>query len=169
MDIDKRAKLVAAFEHMVENVGSAIHEAEEALEPTIDEMVHNAQLLARDLYALSQEEAESLGNTLKRDIHKANEVLNRQSRELKDWWSFDLELMEDRFAEMIARAADKSWLEFRAFESEAHPANRYRSGEICNPGTFACRACGSRSELIAIGQLEPCEACGGEEFRRVVS
>lgn len=169
MDIDKREKLVAAFEHMVESVGEAMHEAEEALSPTVDEMVHNAQVLARDLYALSQEEAESLGNTLKRDIDKANEVLIRESRELKDWWSFDVELVEDRFAEMIARAADKTWLQFRAFESGAHPGNRYRSGEICNPGTFACRACGDRFELIAIGQLEPCSSCGGSEFKRVVS
>ena len=124
MDIDKREKLVAAFEHMVESVGAALHEAEEALEPTIDEMVHNAQVLARDLYSLSQEEAESLGSTLKRDMHKANEVLNQQSRELKDWWSFDLELVEDKFAEMMRQIADKTWLKVRAFESGAHPANR---------------------------------------------
>ena len=169
MDIDKREKLVAAFEHMVESVGAALHEAEEALEPTIDEMVHNAEVLARDLYSLSQEEAESLGSTLKRDIHKANEVLNRQSRELKDWWSFDVEVVEDKFVEMMTQIADKTWLEVRAFESGAHPANRYRSGEICNPGSFACRACGEKSELIAIGQLETCESCGGDEFRRVVS
>jgi rRNA maturation endonuclease Nob1 len=169
MDIDKREKLIAAFEHMVESVGEAIHEAEEALAPTVDEMVHNAEILARDLYALTQEEAESLGKTLKRDIDKANEVLNQQSRELKDWWNFDVELVEDRFADMIARAADKTWLQFRAIESGAHPKNRYHSGEVCNPGTFACRACDSRFELVAIGQLESCKSCGGDEFERIVA
>jgi hypothetical protein len=49
MDINEKDKLVAAFDHMVENVSEAVHDAEEALAPTIDEMVHNAQILAREL------------------------------------------------------------------------------------------------------------------------
>ena len=103
MDIQDREKLVAAFEHMVENVNESMHQAEEALAPTVDEMVHNAELLARDIYALTQEEAESLGNTLKRDMHKANQVLNQQGKEIADWLSFDLALAGDRFIEMIAQ------------------------------------------------------------------
>ena len=49
MENTDREKLVAAFEHMVESVHKSMHEAEEALAPTIDEMVHNAQHLARDV------------------------------------------------------------------------------------------------------------------------
>jgi len=52
MEINDKDKLVAAFDHMVENVSEAIHNAEEALAPTVDEMVHNAQQLARELFAL---------------------------------------------------------------------------------------------------------------------
>jgi hypothetical protein len=122
MDIKDKDKLIAAFDHMVDHVSEAIHNAEEALAPTIDEMVHNAQQLARELYVLTQEEAESLGETLKRDMHKANKTLNQQRKELKDWWSFDLALVEDRFIDLIARAADKGWLDFRAFEVVARSA-----------------------------------------------
>ena len=116
MEINDKDKLIAAFEHMVENVSESMHNAEEALAPTIDEMVHNAQHLARDIYALSQEEAESLGETLRRDMHKANRALNQQGKEMRDWLSFDLSLLEDRFVDMIADAADKTWLDFHAFE-----------------------------------------------------
>ena len=57
MDIKSDSKrLIKAFDHMVENVSQTIHEAEEALQPTIDEMVLNAQSLAHDLHQLSQEE-----------------------------------------------------------------------------------------------------------------
>jgi cell division septum initiation protein DivIVA len=101
MENNDREKLVAAFEHMVENVSESMHKAEEALAPTIDEMVHNAQQLAREVFTLTQEEAESLGATLKRDMHKANEAMNQQSKELKDWFSFDLELVEDRFIVLL--------------------------------------------------------------------
>ena len=169
MDTKQREKLVAAYDHMVDSVSAAIHDAEEALAPTVDEMVHNAQLLVRDLYALSQEEAESLADTLRRDMQKADKVLNEQSKELRDWWSFDMLLMEDKFTEMIARAADKTWLDLRAFKSEDHQASIYRSGEVCTAGSFSCRQCGKRFELTATGQIEPCRDCGNEEFYRIVS
>lgn len=166
MEIKDREKLVAAFEHMVENVAESMHEAEAALAPTVDEMVHNAQLIARDLYALTQEEAESLGATLKRDIHKANEVLNQQGRELQDWLSFDLALMEDRFIDMIANAADKTWLDFRAFERQNRPNDLYRSGEVCNAGSFTCKKCGESIRLSRTGQIPVCPACSGRKFYR---
>jgi len=169
MDRNDKEKLVAAYEHMVDNVAEAIHDAEEALAPTVDEMVHNAQQLARELYALSQEEAESLGETLKRDLHKANKTLNQQRKELKDWLSFDLALVEDSFIDLVARAADKTWLEFREFESEDHQASRYRSGEVCSAGTFSCCNCDESVRLTQTGQIPPCPACGHDEFFRVIS
>ncbi len=168
MEINDREKLVAAFEHMVENVSESMHKAEEALAPTIDEMVHNAQQLAREVYTLTQEEAEELGTTLKRDMHKANEVMNQQSKEIKDWLSFDLTLVEDRFIDMIARAADKAWLDFRAFESEDHQASLYRSGEVCNAGSFSCNKCGKIIRLSAAGQITNCPTCQHDKFYRVI-
>jgi len=168
MEINDREKLVAAFEHMVENVSESVHKAEEALAPTIDEMVHNAQQLAREVYTLTQEEAEELGTTLKRDMQKANEVMNQQSKELKDWLSFDLTLVEDRFIDMIAHAADKSWLDFRAFKSEDHQASLYRSGEVCNAGSFSCNKCGEIIRLSSTGQLTHCPACQHDKFYRVI-
>ena len=169
MDIKDREKLVAAFDHMVENVSEAIHEAEEALSPTVDEMVHNAELLARELFALTQEEAEGLGRTLKRDMQKANQVLNQQRKELKDWLSFDLAVVEDRFIDMIARSADKVWLDFRAFESEDHQASVYRSGEVCSAGTFNCNNCDASIQLSGSGRIPRCPKCNHEEFYRVIS
>ena len=169
MEIQDREKLVKAFEHMVESVSESMHEAEEALAPTIDEMVHNAQLLVRDIYTLTQEEAESLGTTLKRDLHKANRVLNEQRKELREWLSFDLELVEDRFIELIARAADKTWLDFRSFESENQQAGEYRSGEVCNAGSFSCDQCGEILRLESAGQVPNCPACNNNRFHRVLS
>jgi hypothetical protein len=157
MDINDKEKLVAAFDHMVENVSEAVHKAEEALAPTVDEMIHNAQVLARELYALSQEEAESLGATLKRDMHKANRTLNQQRKELKDWLSFDLTLVEDRFIDLIARAADKTWLDFHEFEYEDHQ------------GTFNCNHCDNSINLPKTGQIPRCPACDHAEFYRVIS
>jgi len=169
MDIKPdREKLVEAFDHMVEQLSRTIHEAEEALAPGIDEMIHNAQLLARELYTLTQEEAQSLGDTLKRDVQKANKILNQQGKELKDWFSFDLVLVEDRFINLIARAADKTWLDFRSFETEDHQASLYLSGEVCNAGTLSCKNCGNNIHLSTSSKIPLCPSCQHNEFYRVV-
>lgn len=169
MDIGDREKLVDAFDHMVEHVRDAIDEAEEALAPTVDEMVHNAQVLAREVYALTQEEAESLAASLKRDMHKANETLNRQGKELSDWFSFDLTMVEDKFIEMISRAADKTWLDFRRFEAESRQASLYQSGEVCSAGTLCCNRCGNNIQLSRSEQIPHCPVCGHARFYRVTA
>lgn len=169
MDIGDREKLIKAYDHMVEQVHQAVHEAEEALAPTVDEMVHNAQQLAREVYALTQEEAESLGNSLRRDLHKADQALNREGKELKDWLSFDLSLVEDRFLELVSRAADKTWLDLRKFEYEDHQASLYRSGEISSAGTFSCSNCNHRVPLERSGAIPRCPQCDHDEFFRVIA
>ena len=162
-------KLIEAFDHMVENVNQAIHDAEEALAPSVDEMVSNAQSLAHELFSLSKKESERLGKALKRDIKSANKILNQQRKELKDWLSFDLTLVEDKFIELIARAADKTWLDFRDFENESRDASVYNTGEICSAGTLSCVQCSKTMKLTKSSHIPPCPGCHGTEFYRVVS
>jgi hypothetical protein len=170
MDIKSdREKLVKAFDHMVENVSHSIHVAEEAVSPTIDEIVQNAQKITADLFKLTKKESERLGKTLKRDIESANKTLNQQGKELKDWLSFDLTLVEDKFIELIARAADKTWLEFRSFEDEERQADSYHTGEICNAGTLCCKNCVQTIHMSKSGHIPPCPHCHHTEFYRVVS
>ena len=172
MDIKSdREKLVKAFEYMVENVSHNIHVADEAVSPTIDEMVQNAQRITADLFKLTKKESERLGKALKRDIESANKTLNQQGKELKDWLSFDLTLVEDKFIELIARVADKTWLEFRSFESdnEARADDSYRTGEICNAGTLCCKNCVQTIHMSKTSHIPPCPHCHHTEFYRVVS
>ncbi|MFV2031168.1 MAG: zinc ribbon-containing protein [Gammaproteobacteria bacterium] len=164
-----REKLVKAFDHMVESVNQAMHDAEEAIAPSVDEMVGNAQTIAHELFSLSKEESGRLGKALKRDIKNANKVLNQQRKELKDWLSFDLTLVEDKFIELIDRAADKTWLDFRDFENEEIHASLYRTGEVCSAGTLCCRDCGQTMNLSKSSHIPPCPKCHHTEFYRVIS
>ena len=164
-----REKLIRAFDHMVENVSQTIHHAEEALAPTIDEMVHNAASIAEDIHKLSREETEHLSKALKRDIKSANKALNQQRKELKDWLSFDLTLVEDKFIDLVARAADKTWLDFRSFENESHQADSYATGEVCSAGTLCCKNCSQTMNFSKTSHIPPCSKCHATEFYRVIS
>jgi hypothetical protein len=163
-----RDKLTAAFDHMVENVGQSIHDAEEALAPTIDEMIQNAQAIAEDIHNLSKDEAAFLSEALRRDIVKANEALNQQKKDIKDWFGFDLILIGDKFLELVARAADKNWLEFRDFESVNIAADTYKTGEVCNAGTLCCKSCDQTINFSKTSHIPPCPRCHHSEFYRVI-
>lgn len=165
----EKDKLVEAFDHMVDQVNQSIHKAEESLGPTIEEMVNNAQKMARDLYALTQEESEQLANTLKKDLRNANEAINKEGKEMREWLAFDLALAEDRFMDLISKAADKTWLDFHAFENETHHPHIYRTGEVCNAGTLSCKKCGKEIHFTKTSHIPPCAECHATRFYRVIS
>ncbi|MFT4606810.1 MAG: hypothetical protein ACI9V8_000127 [Urechidicola sp.] len=120
MDIKTdREKLAQAFSNMAEHVNLAIHNAEELLSPTADEIVHNAKTLTEEIHQLSQEEAAFLSEAMKLELETANKSLNEQKKEFADWLGFDLQLVEQKFLDLLEKTADKSWLDFKAFEAEA--------------------------------------------------
>jgi len=120
MDIKtEQKKLAQAFSNMAEHINLAVHNAEELLTPAIDDLVNNAKALTEEIYQLSQEEAVFLGEAMKLELENANEALNEQKEELKGWLGFDLLLVEQQFFDLLEKTADKSWLDFKAFEAEA--------------------------------------------------
>ncbi len=116
--IDQK-RLAQAFSSMAENVNLTVHNTEELLTTTIDDMVHNAKILTEEIYQLSQEEAAFLSEAMKLEIETANDALSEQKQEFEEWRGFDVLLVEQKFLDLLEKTADKSWLDFKAFEAEA--------------------------------------------------
>jgi hypothetical protein len=112
-------RLAQAFSSMAENVNLTVHNTEELLTTTIDDMVHNAKILTEEIYQLSQEEAAFLSEAMKLEIETANDALSEQKQEFEEWLGFDVLLVEQKFLDLLEKTADKSWLDFKAFEAEA--------------------------------------------------
>ena len=165
---DQKDKLLQAFNHMVDEVYAAIEKAEETLSPTVDEMLQNAQSMSKKLYALTQDEAKSLSEHLRRDIAHAQKYMGTDGKEFKEWLNFDIELVEDRFVSMLMRAADKTWLDFREFEHQNLQNSVYRTGEICSAGTLTCKSCSQQMKFTKNSRIPPCPKCHHTEFEREV-
>jgi hypothetical protein len=116
--IDQK-RLAQASSSMAENVNLTVHNTEELLTTTIDDMVHNAKILTEEIYQLSQEEAAFLSEAMKLEIETANDALSEQKQEFEEWLGFDVLLVEQKFLDLLEKTADKSWLDFKAFEAEA--------------------------------------------------
>ena len=116
--IDQK-RLAQAFSSMAENVNLTVHNTEELLTTTIDDMVHNAKILTEEIYQLSHEEAAFLSEAMKLEIETANDAVSEQKQEFEEWLGFDVLLVEQKFLDLLEKTADKSWLDFKAFETEA--------------------------------------------------
>lgn len=165
---DQKDKLLQAFNHMVDELHASIEKAEETLSPTIDEMLQNAQKMSKKLYALSQDEAQIITQHLKRDIAHARKYMETEGKEFNEWLNFDINQVEDRFLDMISKAADKTWLDFRAFKQQNENSQVYKTGEICSAGTLSCEKCGQAMKFTKNSHIPPCPKCHHTEFSRLM-
>ncbi len=164
---EPKDKLLQAFNHMVDELHAAMEKAEEKLSPTIDELIKNAESTSKKLYALTQDEAKSISEHIKRDFAHAREYMQTEGKDFKQWLNFDIQQVEDRFVDFLSRAADKNWLDFRAFKE--HQENfLYNTGEICGPGTLRCLGCQQTMQFTRNSRIPPCPKCHHTEFERKV-
>jgi ElaB/YqjD/DUF883 family membrane-anchored ribosome-binding protein len=167
MNIEKD-KLLQAFNHMVDELHAAVEKAEEKLGPPLEEMVSNAEKMSKQLYALTQDEMKSLSEHLKRDIAHARKYMQTEGRDFNQWLKFDVKQVEDKFADFLAKAADRNWLDFHSFKG-FQQNTLYKTGEICGPGTLRCLNCEQEMKFTRNTRIPPCPKCHQTEFERQVS
>ncbi len=164
---DPKDKLLQAFNQMIDDLHAAIEKAEEKMAPTLDQMISNAEKMSKQLYALTQDEIRLVSDHVKRDIAHAREYMQTEGHELNQWLKFDIQQVEDKFADFLAQAADKNWLDFHAFKQNQQNV-LYRTGEICAPGTLSCLSCGQEMKITRNNRIPPCPKCHKTEFSRLV-
>ncbi len=166
---DPKDKLLKAYNRMVDELHAAVEKAEETLSPTIDEMLKNAENLTKKAYALTQDEIKGISEHLKRDIASAREHMQTDGKEFKQWLNFDIQQVEDQFVDFISKAADKTWIDFKALEILSKKNSVYKTGEICSAGTLRCLDCSQEMKFTKSSRIPPCPKCHHTNFERVVS
>ena len=159
---DAAERLEAAYNRMMERVSDFLKKTE----PPVQHAIDSARDTAVELGELTRDEAHKIAEYLRRDLHDAGEHLADTGKELSDWFSFDLELVENRLLEMFTSVADRTSVELMALAERAREASRYQAGEITGPGTLYCVACGAAVHFEATNCILPCIECQGTEFQR---
>ncbi len=159
-------RLIEAYDRMMERVSASLEEAEEKALPTLRENIEHAAEKAVELEELTRDEAEKVAMYLRRDLQDAGKHLADTGEELGSWLRFDMEQIEDRFLEFLARAADQTRLEILELEEQLQADPPHHSGEITGPGTLYCSDCGQAIHFHETGHIPPCPKCHGSNFRR---
>jgi len=158
--------LIDAYNQMMARIKDSIESAEAHAVPTLQKAIDQAKQQAIHLGEITLEDAEEIGNYIKRDINDAAEYLMETSHEFSEWLMLDIDIIEQKVLELFLSVADKTRIEL---EQLAHPAckiSQYHTGEITGPGSLICEACGEIIHFTTTGHIPPCPKCRKTEFKR---
>ncbi|HHM04605.1 MAG TPA: hypothetical protein ENJ19_02535 [Gammaproteobacteria bacterium] len=159
-------KLVQAYNRMLEHVKDKLSQVEHQSADALHHAVAHAKEKTLELGELTREEIDKLGDYLRRDLEDAGEYLADTGKELKEWFEFDVTLIESWLLEAFTEAADQTRLALLALEQQARRASEYHTGEITGVGTLVCQSCGERLHFHHTGRIPPCPKCHGTMFKR---
>jgi len=156
-----------AYNKMLERVKDFAIEARDEVTPKLQHGLDAAREKATEMGELSREEAEKIGDYLKRDVYDAAKYLaSEKADELKDWLRFDVQLVEERLADSFALLVDKTTIELQKLADRAREVGEWHTGEITGPGTLVCKECGEHIHFHKTGHIPPCPKCHATVYRR---
>jgi hypothetical protein len=164
---DPGERLVEGYNRMMEHIRELVDDVENKAAPTVREAIDSAKQFSTDLGQLTREEADKVGEFIRRDMHDAASYLADSGKEFRDWLNLDLQLIERRVLDMFAGVADKTRLELEGLAQRARAASQYHTGEVVAPGTLECVACNQVMHMHQTAQIPPCPKCHATTFRRI--
>jgi NADH pyrophosphatase NudC (nudix superfamily) len=157
----KDQNLVPAYRKMLSR-------AEATKKKTLHQRIDTAIETAVELEELSREEAENIGNYLRRDLQDAVKFIVSTEQALADWVRFDLELIEERLLNMFSVMVDQSRLELDNLAERAHQATEWHTGEITGLGTLYCANCSKPVHFRKPDYIPACPNCESTLFKRTL-
>ena len=158
--------LVDAYNQMMARIRDAIDSAEASAVPTLQKAIDGAKKQAIRLGEISLEEAEEIGNYIKRDINDAAEYLMETSHEFSEWLMLDIDIIEQKVLELFLSVADRTRVELEQFSHPRCAITEYHTGEVTGPGSLVCMACGQMVHFNTTSHIPPCPKCHKKVFKR---
>lgn len=151
-------------------LGRALKSVEEATDKTlhnIHDYIEAAEEKAVYLEELSREEAERIGDYLRRDLQDAARFMAQTQAELGAWMRFDLAQIQNQFLDSFKIMVDHTRLGLDNFAQQAKAQSEWHTGEVAGPGTLECSECGKQMQFHKPGRIPPCPVCHKTLFKRV--
>lgn len=153
--------LVEGYDRMLKRIREA--KPEQALQQRLQAAMEKAS----ELGELTREEAEKIGDYLRRDLEAAADFISDSGKELKDWLRFDLDVVEQELGRLFAQMVDHTRMELDKLERQATKYGEWHTGEVAGIGTLECKSCGEHIHLHKTGHIPPCPKCKGTRYRRL--
>ena len=166
MDEEDQNRLLRGYEQMLHRLREMMDHPDHLTRPHLRDALQTAKAQSVELGELSEEEADRIGNYLRRDLESAASFTSQGDEDLSGWLRMDLQLIEDWLWDQFSKAADTTKLEFLNFQRGLIPAEVYTTGEVAGPGSLRCTNCGHMLQFERVGHIPVCPNCGNQEFMR---
>lgn len=163
---DTKDKLIEAYHRMLEQTQDMLKNTLNETTPQLKKLIDHAVEHTIELGELTKEEAKKVGDYLRRDLHDASEYMQSTKKELRDWFRFDVELVEDRIRDWFTTVTDTTRATLDELALNAEMAE-WHTGEITGPGTLRCDECEHDLHFHKVGHIPPCPNCKATKFHRV--
>ena len=158
--------LAEAYNQMMARIKDAIENTEEKPVPSLQKAIDMAKKQAIHLSEITLEEAEEIGNFIKRDINDAAEYLMETSHDFSEWLLLDIDIIEQKVLELFLSVADKTRLELQQLSQPSCLISAYKTGEVTGPGTLFCSACEYMVHFNTTDYIPACPKCHNTVFKR---
>ncbi|MDX1594181.1 MAG: zinc ribbon-containing protein [Gammaproteobacteria bacterium] len=159
-------RLVEAYNRMLERIHDTFRHTGESAVPALQKQIDHARETAVELGELSREEADRIGEYLRRDAEEVARYLEETRQDFRDWFRFDLQLVEQRFMQMFELMVDQTRMELDRLSQRAAGIEEFRTGEVAAPGSLFCAGCEKELHFHETGRIPPCPRCHGTVYRR---
>jgi hypothetical protein len=164
MSEQPQRRLAGAYARMLERLRGGMEGGGPL--PQLQELIAGAREKAVEVGELTREEAERVGDYVRRDLVDAARFLADEGEELRTWLRFDLELIEARLLDVFSLMVDHTRQELQLLQEQAGGEEQWRSGEVASIGTLRCLECGQEVALHEPAEVPACPRCGGTAFTR---
>lgn len=158
-------KFISAYHQMMNRVKDSLSHT---TPKSLHQQIETAKEKAVELKELTLEEAEKIGDYLRRDLEDAAHFIVTTNQALADWMRFDLELIEEHLLNKFSLMVDHTRMELENLAERARQATEWSSGEITGPGTLSCTNCGKILHFHKPDYIPACPNCGSISFKRII-
>jgi len=168
-DPDQRDREISGYERMLGRLRDSVEDWRDETGPRLRWAIDRLREQAVELNELTHDEADRVARWLRRDVEEAADYSVRTERDLSNWLSMDIQLVESWLWERFSSVADQTRLDWLRFQQSLADNAEYHTGEIAAPGSLACDACNATLRLRQAGHIPPCPSCGQTVFYRAAA
>lgn len=165
MEEPDQSRLLRGYEHMLRRLREMMDQPD-LTRPRLHDALAMAKQQSVEQGELSDEEADRIGNYLRRDLEQAAQYTTVDQQDLSDWLHMDLQLIENWLLDQFAQATDLTKIELMNFQRGIMPVEPLSTGEVTGPGTLSCTQCGNTLQFERVNVIPACPKCGNTEFTR---
>lgn len=166
MEEQDQSRLLRGYEQMLRRLRTMMDQPDHLTRPRLHDALQAAKRQTVEQGELSHEEAERIGDYLRRDLEQAAQYTAAEDQDLAGWLHMDLQLIEDWLLDQFAKATDLTRVEYLNFQHGMLPPEVFSSGEVAGPGALVCNDCGNTLLFEHVDIIPQCPNCGGREFVR---